>query len=405
MPAHSFTFEYDPPTIHHGAGVVDSIESELHGHDLSRALVVTGSTVGSTAAVMDPVREGVGDSLVGVFDDVSSGKYLRTAYEGATRVRESNADAVVGVGGGASLDVAKLVAALAAHERPLDAVVEEILESGTMLVPDGELPAVVAVPTTLPGADISQIAGVKLSVDPETTPRSQIPNGGVSDPRLLPAAVFHDVDLLATTPEGVLANSAMNGYNKGIEMLYARHRTPVTDATAMRGLRLLQSSLPAVRDEETSNADYSRMLQGVALTQYGISTPDAYRASVIHAFGHALSRNLDVQQGVAHGIATPHVLRYIFENVDGRRRLLAEALDVLDAGSTADETAEAVVSAVTGLRDALELPDRLRVVDGARREQFADLARAVLDDPFMAAAPPGLEPDQSAVEAVFDAMW
>ena len=407
MAAPSFTFEYDPPTIHHGSGAVESLRSALPDGDRSRALVVTGSTVGSTPAVMDPVRRGLGDSLVGVFDEASAGKYLRTAYDGAKQVREADADAVVGVGGGASLDMAKLVATLAGHDRPLSDVVEEILASGSMVVPDADarLPAVFAVPTTLPGADLSQIAGVKLTMDPEDTPRSEIPNGGVSDPRLMPAAVVHDPDLLATTPAGVLANSAMNGFNKGVEMLYTRRRTPVTDAAAMRGLRLLGSSLPAIGGDADAE-DYSEMLQGVALAQYGISTPDAYRASVIHAFGHALSRNLDVQQGAAHGIATPHVLRFVFDRVDGRRDLLADGLGVRDAASLDDEaTAAAVVSAVSETVDALDLPTRLRDVDGAKREQFPDLARAVLADSFMAAAPPGLDPDPADVEGVLEAMW
>lgn len=405
MTTHSYTFEYDPPTVHHGASAVDALQSALPEGSDSRAVVVTGSTVGSTPAVMDPVREGLGDSLAAEFSEVSSGKYLGTAAEGARLVRETDADAVVGVGGGASLDAAKVVAVLAGHDRPLDAVVEEILDRKATSLPDGDLPAVLAVPTTLPGADISQVAGVKLSADPEGTPRGEIPSGGLSDPRLMPRAVFHDVDLLATTPEGVLASSAMNGFDKAVEMCYTRHRTAVTDAAATRGLRLLERSLPAIRDAETSERAYSEMLQGVALAQYGISTPDVYRASVVHAFGHALSRNLDVQQGAAHAIAVPHVLRSLFEEVDGRRDMLAEALGVDDPDATPEATAAAVVEAVTATRDALEVPTELRAVEGAGREQFPELARAVLDDSFMAAAPPGFDPTREDVEGVFEAMW
>lgn len=405
MNANSFTFEYRPGTIRHGPGVVADLASELERHDCSRALVVTGSTVADTPAVMKPVREGLGERLAGVFDEASAEKYLRTAYEGVKRVREENVDALVGLGGGASLDTAKIIGVLASHDRALDAVVDDIVERGAMVVPEeGTFPDLFAVPTTLPGADLSQVAGVKLAMDPAGTPRSEVPSGGVSDARLMPTAVFHDLDLFATTPDHILARSAMNGYDKAVEMLYTRHRTPITDAAALRGLRLLQSSLPALTDETTAD-DLSRVLRGIALAQYGVSTPNAYRASIIHAFGHALSRNYDVQQGVAHAIAAPHVLAYLFEAVDGRRDLLAEALDVQDEGAGDEETARAVVRAVAATRDALELPSRLRSVDGAERDHFPELARAVVEDSFVAAAPRGLDPQQEEIEAVFEAMW
>lgn len=404
MDANSFTFEYRPATLRHGPGVVADLASELERRDCSRALVVTGPTVADVPAVMDPIREGLGERLVGVFDGVTPEKYLRTAYEGAKRVREADVDALVGLGGGASLDTAKIVSVLAGHDRPLDDVVDDIVERGAMIVPDGPLPDLFAVPTTLPGADLSQVAGVKLAMDPAGTPGSEIPSGGVSDDRLMPAAVFHDLDLFATTPDRVLARSAMNGYDKAIEMLYTGRRTPITDATALRGVRLLQSSLPTLVDE-TTDEDLSRILQGIALAQYGLSTPSGYRASIVHAFGHALSRNYDVQQGVAHAIAVPHVLEYLFEQVDGRRDLLAEALGVHEEGASDEETARAVVRAVESTRDALELPARLGSVDGAERDHFPELARAVIEDSFMAAAPRGLDPEQEEIEAVFEAMW
>lgn len=405
MTATSYTFTYRPGAIHHGPGVVDDLDTALEQAGCSRALVLTGSTIASRPAVIDPVTEGLGDHLVGVFDGVTSVKSLASAYEAAKRVREDEVDGLVGLGGGSSLDLAKITSVLAGHERPLEDVVDEIVAGEAMRVPEGELPDVFAVPTTLPGADLSQVAGVKLGLDPETTPVGEIPNGGVSDPRLMPAAVFHDLDLFATTPTDVLARSAMNGYDKALEMLYTRHRTPITDGAAYRGLRLLQSSLPAITDEPTAEADLSRILQGIALAQYGLSTPDAYRASIIHAFGHALSRTYGVQQGVAHAIAAPHVLSSLFERVDGRRHLLAEALGVDEPGADDAETARVVVEAVADTRDALGLPSRLRTVEEAERADFPDLARAVVDDSFMAAAPADLDADAGDIEAVFDEMW
>lgn len=407
MQDNSYVFDYRPGAIHHGPGVVSELAAVLESHDCSRALVVSDETLTSVSPVIDSVTDGLGDTLAGVFDGVTPEKYLKSAYDGASRIREEDIDALVPLGGGSSLDLAKQMSLLANHNRPLDDVVDDVLEQRAMLVPDEDatLTDIFAVPTTLPGADLSQVAGIKLSMNPEGKAKGEIPSAGVSDRRLMPTAVFHDLDLFATTPSQILARSAMNGYDKGIEMLYTRHHTPVTDAAAMRGVRLLQHSLPSVLDDDTTEDDYSQMLRGIALAQYGLSTPGTYRASIIHSFGHALARTYQIQQGVAHAIAVPHVLRYLFEQVDGRRELLAEALDVRDETATAEETASNVVDAVTATRDALELPVTLRSLDEAEKEQFPDLAQAVIDDPFMDAAPRGLEMTQSDVEAVFKEMW
>ncbi|MFC6726885.1 iron-containing alcohol dehydrogenase, partial [Halobium palmae] len=183
--------------------------------------------------------------------------------------------------------------------------------------------------------------------------------GGVGDERLMPAALYYDADLFETTPQSVLAASAMNGFDKGLEALYTRNATPVTDGTAMRGLRLLRSSLPTLGDGETESEDavegvggagdaLERAVTGTILVQYGVSTPGRYKLSIIHAFGHGFTRNYDVHQGRAHAVVAPHVLRYLFDEVDARRELLAEALDVrIEREDPSDEElADGIVAAV-----------------------------------------------------------
>lgn len=396
-----YSLEYRPATIRHGSGVVAALEDELDRRGRSRALVVTGSTVGSTPAVIDPVTAGIGGHLTGVFDEVGAGKRLGSACVAAEQVQAWNVDALVSLGGGSSLDAAKIVSVLAAHD-DARAAAERMAEQKRITVPNGPLTDIFAVPTTLPGADLSQGAGVTLSMDTGDVPASERPSGGVSDPRLMPEAVFHDPALLAETPTDVLSRSAMNGFDKGVEMLYAREHTPITDGTAIRGLRLLQGRLPELPDAPSESA-LSAALKGIAATQYGVSTPRTYRASIIHSFGHALSQNYPIQQGVAHAIAAPHVLTYLFERVDGRRDLLAEAFDVDAEGPEA--AAEAVVDAVADVRDGLELPAQLRNVEDAEKTDFPQLAQAVIEDSFMAAAPAGLDADQAGIESVFEAMW
>ncbi|WP_423999013.1 iron-containing alcohol dehydrogenase family protein [Haloarcula salina] len=394
-----FRFDYDPAVLRYGPGSAASLGEELAAHDCDRALVVCGSTVGETAAVMDPIRDGLGDRLASVFAETTPEKRLGTASDGLDAYRAADADCLVAVGGGSSLDVAKIVSVLAATDRDPHAVGRALVDTGTIPVPDAGLPPVVAVPTTLAGADLSSVAGVTAA--PDTCPVDEPASGGVGDPDLMPAAVCYDPELVATTPRAVLAASAMNGFDKGVETLYAANATPITDATASRGLELLTEGLLAYGDGTEEPWVYRALTQGVMLVQYGISRADGTTLSLIHAFGHGLTRTYEVQQGAAHAVVAPHALSYLFGRVDGRRALLADALGVGDA----DDPAAAVVDRVAAVATALSLPTRLRDVDGPDREAFPAVADAVLADSFMANAPPGLDPTTDDLEGVLRSAW
>ena len=391
-----FAFAYRPGDITCRPGSVTDLDATMARHGWDRALVVCGQTVGSTPAVMDPVREGLGDHLAGVFDETTPEKYLGTAIDGVERARETDADVLVAVGGGSSLDVAKVMATLTTHDADPRDVGERAVEDATLSLADGDPLPVVAVPTTLAGADLSTVAGVTFALGPDV---ERPPSGGVGGDRLMPAALCYDADLVRTTPTGILTASAMNGFDKGIEALYTKHSTPVTDGTAVRGLRLLRSGLPTLRDDPMDPDRLDEVLAGLVCVQYGVSEPGAYKLSIIHAFGHGFSRNYDVHQGVVHGIVAPHVLRYLFEGVDGRRDLLAEALGV------DGESAAGVVDAVAEVRDALGLPDSLRAIDGLERSDLDDVAQRIVDDSLMGTVPDGLNPTMVDVRGVLDAAW
>lgn len=396
-PTESFEFGYNPGTLVYGHACVKDLESELIRLDSERALIVTGETVGKTAPVIDPVREGIGNRLVDTFAETSPDKRLSTAFEGRERMREEDIDVLVSLGGGSSLDVAKVMSAIGADSRSRETIRSEFVENGTITVTAKGRTPIVAVPTTLAGADLSVAAG--------STERSNgLIRGGVFDERLMPKALFYDPELIKTTPHEILCSSAMNGFDKGVESLYAQNATPVTDSTASHGLSLLRKGLPQLgagkRDEETL---YDSIV-GTMLVQYGASRGDGTTLSLIHAFGHGIARGYDIQQGGAHGIIAPHALRFLFDRVNGRRALLADALDVA-ANNDPDETAEAVVERVTDIRTSLSLPTRLRSVGDMTEDDLSDIASDVHSDGFMANTPADLDVTEADLEEVLREAW
>jgi alcohol dehydrogenase class IV len=399
----AFQFDYDPATIRFGRGCVADLHEVLADRSGERALVVCGRTVGKTTAVMDPVRHGLGDHLAGVFAETTPEKTLGTGLRAVEQARETNADALVAVGGGSSLDVTTSAAALASHEDP-GAAADRAVESRSLAIAEDRSPLpVVAVPTTLAGASLSAGAGVTFTLDrPETV--DEAPGGGVRDRRLMPAALFADPALVATTPPGIRTASAMNGFNKAVEVLYSPHRTAITDATAIRGLELMRSGFATLPETEPDLDRLAAAVAGIILAQYGVSTPGAPKLGVLHAFGHGFSAH-GVHQGTGHAVVTPHVLRALFEQVDGRRRLLAEGLDVETEGQSDPAVSEAVVDAVAGVREDLGLPVRIRDLPGIERSDLPDVAAIVADDRLLDATPTGFNLSKAEIGSVLEAAW
>lgn len=386
-------FEYDNVAgeITFGRGCVADLGETVAELGADRALVVCGSNVGSNRDTMDPVEAGLGDRLAGVFDGTTPEKSVESVYEGLTAVDDRSADALVAVGGGSSIDTARAMRAVREDGRSYDELREYVAERGALPVPEDPMP-LVAVPTTLAGADLSTGGSVAFRDGSDLA-------AGYSDPVLMPEALAYDPDLFETTPTGALVGSAMNGFDKGLEAVYGRKASPMTDAPALRGLKLLCPSLPEVRDPEDP-AVMEAVVAGIVLVQYPRATRGGGLLSLIHAFGHGL-REEGVQQGIAHAVMAPPALEYLFDRVDGRRDVLAEAFGVADAG----DRASAVVESVADVRDGMGLPDRLRDLDPVERDALPDVAAYVADDYFLRNCPEGLDPTEEDLLAVLESAW
>lgn len=392
-----FTFEYDPGTIVFGQNCVADLEADLDALGIDRAMVVTGRTIGSTPAVMEPVRRGIAETLVATFDQTTPRKRLETAIAGVERYQQSGSEAIIALGGGSSLDIAKVICLLAARTTiDEERIRSTFRQQKTVATPAGSLPPVIAIPTTFAGADLSVMAGITDQQDEQIF-------GGVADARLMPSRLYYDPDLFGTTPDDVLCASAMNGFNKGIETIYAQHKTPITDSTAIRGLQLLRKGLPALGAGDKGESTLRDVIVGTILVQYGVSRPSETTLSLIHAFGHGLSRGYSLQQGAAHGIIAPHALAYLFEKVDGRRSVLSEALGVSAEGQR--ERAAGIVETVCTIRDRLGLPSRLRDIEDMARDDLPTIADAVAADPFLGNGPPEFTPTVNELETVLREAW
>jgi alcohol dehydrogenase len=212
----------------------------------------------------------------------------------------------------------------------------------------------------------------------------------------MPVAMFYDPELFETTPYSALSGSAMNGFDKGLETLYARNGNPLTDAPAIHGLRLLHDSLPRLPDD---SAALDRAVVGIILIQFRRKT------SLIHAIGHAFARRYPVQQGAVHAIIVPHALEFLFERCDANRMLLAEGLNVDTEDRSETELANAIVNEVVAVRDSLGLPTKFSEVEGVEESDIPSIAAYVLEDIPTDRIPEGVDPTVEEIETLLRNAW
>ncbi len=289
----SFKYEYRGCDLIYGRGCVGRLDNYLAECDLDRALIVCGSNVGANDELMEPITEGLGDRLAGVFDGTTPEKSAEDAFGAIGEMHETNADVLVGVGGGSSLDVARQASVFAPDGRSLAELREEARD-GEVIPPDpnDERPPVIVVPTTFAGADVSDSGSIELLSAAESPTGQPASVGGSA----MPIADFADPDLFGTTPAGALLGSAMNGLDKGIETPYARDANPVSDAAAVHGLRLLSGALPRAVGGSDDVEAMERAVVGSLLVQID------RKISIIHAFGHGFARRYSLQQGAVHAV-------------------------------------------------------------------------------------------------------
>lgn len=361
-----------------GAGAVDRLPAALDQAGIDRALVVCGKHLAAGPA-LGRVLKALGDRAAGIFDECTPHARIETVDRIAAALRGVDADGIVAVGGGSTIDAAKGAAVLAGVGGDLADMATRFEPPDRYVVPPlaGPRVPVVAVPTTLSASDATISAGFI-----DLAQRSKIV---IVDPEAPVRAVVLDPGLLATTPRDVLAGSAGNAINHGVEALYSRGRTPFTDVFASTALTLLVASIEDALDgdeEALGHCQTAAHLAGMALPGGGLG--------LAHAACHALGA-FGCSHGGANSVMVVHALRFNREWLGPQERVIEQAL-----GAPAGES----VTALTELLTRIGAPTSLRTL-GMDKDDLPVVAAHAFGDRHVHANP---RPVRSAVE-VEQLLW
>jgi alcohol dehydrogenase class IV len=308
--AHLFSF---PTLIHFGPGVRRELAAHLAAQERGRPLVVTDRGLAALplfSSLVESLRAGGLEAEP--FTGVAGNPTKSQVAAGVDAFRAHGADAIVGVGGGAALDVAKAIALMAHHPGDLFEY-EDGLDRPRPV--EGEVPYWVAVPTTSgTGSEVGRSAVIS---DDRTRVKKVI-----FSPRLLARAVFADPEVTLDLPAPVTAATGLDALTHCIEAYLAKDYHPICDGIALEGLRLgaraLARCVEQPRDLEARSEMMMASMMGAIAFQKGLG--------LVHSLAHALSTAADLHHGYANGLMIDHALPFNAEFSAGRFRVMAQVV-------------------------------------------------------------------------------
>ncbi len=356
MSLHHFSF---PTAITFGAGARKQVAAHLVSIGVTRPLIVTDKGVaGLPLSGEFQAALAAGGLAPAMFSGVWGNPTASQVATGAAEFRSHRADAVVGLGGGAALDVAKAVALLAGHE---GSILDYAWDHPQRREITRRLPPFVALPTT---SGTGSEVGRSAVISDDATHVKKI----VFAPALLASAVFADPELTLDLPAKITAATGIDALTHNIESYLSPVYHPLCDGIALEGVRIAARALPiAFRDGRNlaarSDMMMSSMLGAVAFQK---------DLGAVHACAHALGTVLDLHHGLANGIMLDHVMRF---NASAAPEKLTELARVAGAGNSPEE----FIAWLTRLKIELGIPARLSEV-GAKSEHVASLVKIALND-------------------------
>ena len=273
--------------------------------------------------------------------------------------REGEIEAVLGVGGGSALDVAKLAAALARGHQS----VEEVF--GTNLLAGRELPLVCLPTTAGTGSEVSPNA-ILLDESDEL-------KKGVVSPYLVPDAAIVDPLLTLSVPSAVTAATGLDALTHCIEAYANKFAHPLIDLYALGGIRLIGGALlRAVHNGGDLQARADLSLGSL----YGGVCLGPVNTGAVHALAYPLGGRFHVAHGVANSLLLPHVLRFNLPAAAERYAEVAVALGEQRSGDVL-ETAARGLDRLARLSAQCGVPQRLSDL-GVPRDAIPGMARAAM---------------------------
>lgn len=345
------------PVLHFGEGCLAELPGQIAALRASTPMIVTDRGIvdaGLIAPVEQTLRAAGLD--VAIFDAVVADPPEKIVLQAIEAAKSSGVDIVIGLGGGSSLDTAKVVAALAVDgAQPLSEIY------GVGALQRKGLPTIL-IPTT--SGTGSEVTAISILTTGETT------KAGIVSPYLFADVALLDPALTLGLPAAVTAATGMDALTHGIESFINTAYNPIAKALALESIRVIGGALGTAYDTGGDLEARTAMLLGSTMAAMAFTRT---RLGNVHAMSHPLGAHFDVPHGVANAILLPYVMAWNLRACTMTYPQVAAAMGERTGDAPEDGAAQAAVDAVARLSTHVGIPARLREV-GVTRDAIPAMA-------------------------------
>ena len=365
-------------TSHHGSGAIKEIVNEVKGRNLKKAFVCSDPDLikfNVTTKVTNILEES--NLEYEIYSNIKPNPTIENVQNGVNAYKKSNADYIIAIGGGSSIDTAKAIGIIINNPEFEDVrSLEGVAPTKNKCVP------IIAVPTTAGTA-------AEVTINYVITDAEKNRKFVCVDTNDIPVVAIVDPDMMESMPKGLTASTGMDALTHAIEGLITRGAWEMSDMFHIKAIELISKHLRGA----VENTKEGR--EGMALGQYiagmGFSNVGL---GIVHSMAHPLGALYDTPHGVANAIILPTVMEYNAEVTGDKYKYIAKAMGVENVENmSVEEYRKAAIDAVKKLSSDIGIPSNLKDIDKVEDIDF--LAQSAYDD----ACRPG-NPKETSVEDI-----
>lgn len=348
-------------TSYHGAGAIAEIANEAKARGFQKAFVCSDpdlikfNVTSKVTEVLD--KEGLAYQI---YSDIKANPTIQNVQNGVEAFKNAQADYIIAIGGGSSMDTAKAIGIIIANPEFEDV---RSLE-GTAPTKKPCVP-IIAVPTTAGTAAEVTINYVITDVEKK---RKFV----CVDPHDMPIVAVVDPEMMASMPKGLTASTGMDALTHAIEGYTTKAAWEMTDMFHLKAIEIIAKSLRGAVENEPEGRE------GMALGQYiagmGFSNVGL---GIAHSMAHTLGAVYDTPHGVACAMMLPIVMKYNEEYTGEKYREIARVMGVQGVDNmTQEEYRKAAIDAVKQLSANVGIPTKLEALKEEDLQFLAESAYA-----------------------------
>lgn len=365
-------------TSYHGSGAIKEIVNEVKGRNLKKAFVCSDPDLikfNVTTKVTNILEES--NLEYEIYSNIKPNPTIENVQNGVNAYKKSNADYIIAIGGGSSIDTAKAIGIIINNPEFEDVrSLEGVAPTKNKCVP------IIAVPTTAGTA-------AEVTINYVITDAEKNRKFVCVDTNDIPVVAIVDPDMMESMPKGLTAATGMDALTHAIEGLITRGAWEMSDMFHIKVIELISKHLRGA----VENTKEGR--EGMALGQYiagmGFSNVGL---GIVHSMAHPLGALYDTPHGVANAIILPTVMEYNAEVTGDKYKYIAKAMGVENVENmSVEEYRKAAIDAVKKLSSDIGIPSNLK--DIVKVEDIDFLAQSAYDD----ACRPG-NPKETSVEDI-----